>query len=186
MMTSTKPGRGGVGMNAASGREVQLNIWIGITVKGDISQSNDTNGGSALTGAGGRKAMKVSAPIVMIGAVSPMARAMPMITPVRMPADIGQDVVAHRLPLRRADRVRAFADRLRDRTDRLARRDDHHRQDEQRERQAGGEDALAEAELVDEEAQGEQPYTIEGTPARLVMLISITSVTQFFGAYSSR
>ena len=29
--------------------------------------------------------MKVSAPMVMIGAVSPMARASPMITPVRMP-----------------------------------------------------------------------------------------------------
>ena len=32
------------------------------------------------------RAMNVSAPIVMIGAVSPIARAMPMITPVRMPA----------------------------------------------------------------------------------------------------
>ena len=31
--------------------------------------------------------MKVSAPMVMIGAVSPIARAMPMITPVRMPAE---------------------------------------------------------------------------------------------------
>jgi len=30
--------------------------------------------------------MKVSAPMVMMGAVSPMARAMPMITPVMMPA----------------------------------------------------------------------------------------------------
>ena len=39
----------------------------------------------AVTGAGGRKAMNVSAPIVMIGAVSPIARDMPMITPVRMP-----------------------------------------------------------------------------------------------------
>lgn len=29
--------------------------------------------------------MKVSAPIVMMGAVSPMARDRPMITPVRMP-----------------------------------------------------------------------------------------------------
>src|SRR3972149_3444140 len=31
-----------------------------------------------------------------------------------------------------------------------------------------------------------RPYTIDGTPARLVMLISMMSVTQFFGAYSSR
>src|SRR5881394_196332 len=85
--TSTKPAAAAFWWNAASGREVQLNIWIGITVNGEKSQSNDTNGASALSGAGGRKAMKVSAPIVMIGAVSPIARAMPMITPVRMPAD---------------------------------------------------------------------------------------------------
>src|SRR5438034_3983261 len=30
------------------------------------------------------------------------------------------------------------------------------------------------------------PYTMEGTPARLAMLISIRSVSQFLGAYSSR
>ena len=81
--------------------------------------------------------MKVSAPMVMSGAVSPIARDMPMITPVRMPAErVRQDVVAHRLPLRGAERVRALADRLRDRADRLARGDDHDRQDQQRERQA--------------------------------------------------
>src|ERR671918_2532401 len=86
MMTSTKPAAAALAWNAASGREVQLNIWIGITVKGDVSHSNDRNGGSAFTGAGGRKAMKVSAPMVMMGAVSPMARAMPMMTPVMIPA----------------------------------------------------------------------------------------------------
>src|SRR5688572_29093911 len=83
--TSTNPAAAAFWWNAASGREVQLNIWIGITVKGDITHSKDRKGGSVLSGAGGRKAMKVSAPMVMIGAVSPMARAMPMITPVRMP-----------------------------------------------------------------------------------------------------
>src|SRR5918996_179668 len=87
MMTSTKPAAAALAWNAASGREVQLNIWIGITVKGDISQSKERKGGSLVTGGGGRKAMKVSAPMVMIGAVSPMARAMPMMTPVRMPAE---------------------------------------------------------------------------------------------------
>src|SRR3954465_11080816 len=85
--TRTKPAAAAFWWNAASGREVQLNIWIGITVKGENSHSNEMNGASAFTGAGGRKAMKVSAPMVMIGAVSPMARAMPMITPVRMPGD---------------------------------------------------------------------------------------------------
>src|SRR4051812_36039665 len=87
MSTSTNPAAAAFTWNAASGREVQLNIWIGITVKGENSQSKETNGGSALTGDGGRKAMKVSAPMVMMGAVSPIARAMPMITPVRIPAD---------------------------------------------------------------------------------------------------
>ena len=55
-MTSTKPAAAALAWNAASGREVQLNIWIGITVNGDISQSNDTNGGSLVTGeAAGRR-----------------------------------------------------------------------------------------------------------------------------------
>ena len=36
-------------------------------------------------GDGGRNAMKVSAPIVMMGAVSPMARDNPMMMPVRIP-----------------------------------------------------------------------------------------------------
>ena len=36
-------------------------------------------------GAGGRKAMKVKAPTVIIGAVSPSARAIPIIIPVRIP-----------------------------------------------------------------------------------------------------
>src|SRR3982750_2407800 len=85
--TRTKPAAAALTWNAASGREVQLNIWIGITVKGENTQSKEINGGSAFTGEGGRKAMKVSAPMVMIGAVSPIARAMPMITPVRIPAD---------------------------------------------------------------------------------------------------
>src|SRR5919106_4558116 len=98
MMTRTNPAAAALTWNAASGREVQLNIWIGITVKGEVSHSKDRNGGSALSGAGGRKAMKVSAPMVMIGAVSPMARAMPMIMPVRMPAEeYGRDRKSTRL-----------------------------------------------------------------------------------------
>ena len=49
------------------------------------SQAKLTNGGSALSGGVGRKAMKVSAPMVISGAVSPMARARPMMMPVMMP-----------------------------------------------------------------------------------------------------
>jgi len=55
------------------GREVQLNIWIGITVKGSISHLNERKGNRRSPGEEGRKAMKVRAPMVMIGAVSPMA-----------------------------------------------------------------------------------------------------------------
>src|SRR5688572_18397671 len=83
--TSTSPAAAAFAWNAASGREVQLNIWIGITVKGEVSHSKEMKGASALTGEGGRKAMKVRAPMVMMGAVSPIARASPMITPVRIP-----------------------------------------------------------------------------------------------------
>src|SRR5688572_75748 len=86
MRTRTKPAAAAFAWKAASGREVQLNIWMGMTVNGDMSHSKLTKGGSVLTGGDGRKAMKVSAPMVMIGAVSPMARAMPMMTPVSMPA----------------------------------------------------------------------------------------------------
>src|SRR5205807_1693126 len=91
--TRTKPAAAAFTWKAASGREVQLNIWIGITVNGENSHSKDTNGGSAFSGAGGRKAMKVSA---------------------------------------------------------------------------------------------RSPYTIDGTPGRLVMLISVRSVTECLRAYSSR
>ena len=86
MSTRMKPAAAALSRKAASGRDVQLNIWIGMTVNGANSQSKGPAGGSPANGAGGRKAMKVSAPTVMIGAVSPIARAMPMITPVRMPA----------------------------------------------------------------------------------------------------
>ena len=86
MTMITTPAAAALSRNATCGRDTQLNIWIGSTVNGDINHSNERNGNSLVIGAGGRKAMKVSAPMVMIGAVSPMARAMPMMTPVMMPA----------------------------------------------------------------------------------------------------
>ena len=51
-----------------------MNIWIGNTENGDHSHSNEINGGCELTGSGGRNAINVSAPIVISGAVSPIAR----------------------------------------------------------------------------------------------------------------
>ena len=57
---------------AACGREIQLNTWIGRTVNCDQILSG-TNG------------IYVSAPIVISGAVSPMARDSARITPVRIP-----------------------------------------------------------------------------------------------------
>ena len=116
-----------------------------------------TAAASPVNGNGGRKAMNVSAPMVMMGAVSPMARDRPMITPVRMPGmPIGEMWSLHDLPLGRAAGVGALANRLRDRAQRLARRDDHDRQDQQRQRQARRQDALPEAEAVDEQAERQQ------------------------------
>src|SRR5690606_4120608 len=71
--------------NAGAGRETQLNIWIGIAVNGSLSHPNEMNGNSLVNGDSGKKAMKLNAPIVMIGAVSPIARDRPRIMPVRMP-----------------------------------------------------------------------------------------------------
>src|SRR3954467_9342035 len=85
--TRTKPAAAALTWNTGSGPQGQLNIWLGITVKGENTQSKEINGGSAFTGEGGRKAMKVSAPMGMTGAGSPAARGTPKITPVRMPAD---------------------------------------------------------------------------------------------------
>src|SRR3546814_12457740 len=84
--TSTTPAAAALTWNCGSGREIQLNIWIGITVNGDDSQSKLMNGGAPVTIGGGRKAINVNAPMVMIGAASPMARYGPMITPGMMPA----------------------------------------------------------------------------------------------------
>jgi hypothetical protein len=58
---------------------------MGSALKGEKSQSTDTNGGVELMAAGGRKAIKVSAPIVIRGALSPMARDIAKITPVAIP-----------------------------------------------------------------------------------------------------
>src|SRR5688572_31556574 len=56
-----------------------------MTVKGEVNQLKSTNGNWGWIGDGGRNAMKLSAPIVMMGAVSPMARDIPTIAPVRIP-----------------------------------------------------------------------------------------------------
>ena len=45
MNTSTNPAAAALCWNAASGREVQLNIWMGITVNGEVSHSKLRNGG---------------------------------------------------------------------------------------------------------------------------------------------
>ena len=67
--TRMRPAAAALLRKAACGRDSQLNIWIGITVNGASNHSNEMYGGSLVIGAGGRNAMKVSAPIVMIGAV---------------------------------------------------------------------------------------------------------------------
>ncbi len=85
MPSRIAPAAAAFAWNAWSGRDTQLNIWIGIAVNGSVSHPNETNGYALWIGDIGRKAMKLCAPIVMIGAVSPMARDRPRIMPVRMP-----------------------------------------------------------------------------------------------------
>src|SRR5690606_5028581 len=71
--------------NAGSGRDTQVNIWIGIAVNGSLSHPNEMNGDSLVNGDYGKKAMQLNPPIAMIGAVSPIARDRWRFTPVRMP-----------------------------------------------------------------------------------------------------
>src|SRR4051812_29746579 len=85
MPNKIAPAAAALTWKAGSGRDSQLNIWIGITVNGSLSQVKFTYGNSPVTGEVGKNAINASAPIVMIGAVSPMARDKPIINPVRMP-----------------------------------------------------------------------------------------------------
>ena len=85
MKRRTIPAAAAFRWNAACGLETQLNIWMGITVKGSRSHLKERNGNSEVIGDDGRKAMKVRAPTVMIGAVSPIALESPIIIPVRIP-----------------------------------------------------------------------------------------------------
>ena len=85
MPSKMAPAAAAFDWNAGSGRDTQLNIWMGMTVKGSVSQVKLTYGATSVSGGVGKKAMKASAPMVMSGAVSPMARDRPRIMPVRMP-----------------------------------------------------------------------------------------------------
>jgi hypothetical protein len=58
--------------NSSCGLDIQLNIWIGIAVKGSFSDI-------------GVNAINVKAPIIIRGAVSPIALEIARIFPVRIP-----------------------------------------------------------------------------------------------------
>src|ERR1041384_5639654 len=85
MPSRIAPAAAALAWNAWSGRDTQLNIWMGMAGNGSLIHRNDRNGNSLWIGDDGRNAMKLSAPMVMIGAVSPIARDRPRIMPVRMP-----------------------------------------------------------------------------------------------------
>src|ERR1044071_8459731 len=85
MPSRMAPAAAALAWNAWSGRDTQLNIWMGMAVNGSLSHFKEMNGNSLCSGEDGRKAMKLKAPMVMMGAVSPMARDSPRIMPVRMP-----------------------------------------------------------------------------------------------------
>jgi hypothetical protein len=135
-----------------------LNIWIGIAVNSLLSHSKFTNGNSLLKGDGGRNAMKLSAPIVMIGAVL-ADRARKTENEARQDAArrIGQHVILRDLPSRRTETVGRLANRLGHGAQRLAASHDDDRQDQQREREPGGQELWPRSELVNEEAEREQP-----------------------------
>jgi hypothetical protein len=82
---STSPAAAALAWNSSPGRDTQLNIWIGRALNGENSHSADKNGGAEVIAAGGKNAMKVSAPIVIRGALSPIARDIAKITPVAIP-----------------------------------------------------------------------------------------------------
>ena len=131
--------------------------------------------------------MNVSAPIVMMGAVSPIARDMPMITPVRMPGieygTMWSRTVCHLVaPTANApSRIIAGIERMASRVATIT---------TGRIKSASVRPAVCtlwpSPNAYTNRPSARRPYTIEGTPARLVTLISMMSVIQFFGAYSSR
>jgi len=84
-------------------------------------------------------------------------------------------VVAHRLPLGGADGIGRLADVGGDGADRLARADDDHRQDQQAEGQASGQNALAEVELVHEQTERQQAVD-DGRHARQVGDVDLDQV----------
>ena len=53
MIMSTTPVAAALTWNAGCGREIQLNICIGMTVNGAVNQSKLTNGNAGCTGDGG-------------------------------------------------------------------------------------------------------------------------------------
>ena len=67
-----------------------------------------------------------------------------------------QHLVPDRLPLGRAERIRAFANRARHRAQRFARREDHHRQRQQRQRRRRRPARSAHAHQPHEQAEPEQ------------------------------
>src|SRR5688572_3714336 len=85
MAINASPAPAAFTIKSWSGLDTQLNICIGNTEKGDQSHSVERKGGSAWIGEGGKNAINVRAPIVISGAVSPIARERAMMMPVRIP-----------------------------------------------------------------------------------------------------
>lgn len=67
------------------GREIQLKIWMGNVEKGENNPFRLKYGNSPEMGKSGRKATYVSAPMVIKGAVSPIALERARIIPVIIP-----------------------------------------------------------------------------------------------------
>src|SRR4030095_8040601 len=81
----TKPVAAAFKWNSCCGLDTQLNIWMGMSLNGEKSHAKEIKGNSALSGESGKNAIKVKAPMVIRGALSPMALDSAMMTPVKTP-----------------------------------------------------------------------------------------------------
>ncbi len=127
-------------------------------------------------------------PIISSGAVSPSARAMPMIVPVSMPGIASGSTWWDTIWIFEAPMPSA-ASRIDGghRLQRGTRGDDDGGQRQQSEHEAADHGRRTrQTEDVQEHREASRPNTMDGTAARLLMFTSMMSVQRFLGANSSR
>jgi hypothetical protein len=118
----------------------------------------------------GSLGVKNTAPVNMMGAVSPAARLMPRMAPVRIPGKgRRQDHPPDGLPFGGPQTQRSLAVGIGHGLEGLLGGTDDHRQGHGPQGQGAGGDADAHVEMTTKKARPNRPKTTEGTPARLLM-----------------